>query len=333
MKVGLPRALLFYYYYPLWQAFFHNLGVETVVSRETTRDMVDAGVRFSVAEICLPIKIFAGHAASLVATDVDYIFVPRMVTVEKAKHFCPKFIGLPDMMREIVPGLAGRLLAPDVRCRHESLIDIMDRRAFAEPLGVSERQVKKAFAAAARHWEEFRRFHRQGYTIDEALARLAGNAAPAPEETGDAATLNIGLLGYVYNIYDSFVGMDIIPKLRRLGARVVTFEMLDEALIAAQVAPLHKSLPWTFSNKLLGAGYSFFDDPHIDGLIHVTAFGCGPDSMLGRMLEFEAAEKDKPFMTIRVDEHTGEAHLLTRIEAFTDMLRRKKFSPRKVVNK
>jgi predicted nucleotide-binding protein (sugar kinase/HSP70/actin superfamily) len=76
---------------------------------------------------------------------------------------------------------------------------------------------------------------------------------------------------------------------------------------------------------LLGAGYNFFDDPKIDGLIHVTAFGCGPDSMLGRMLEFTAVESNKPFMTIRVDEHSGEAHLATRVEAFMDMLKRKKF--------
>lgn len=332
MKVGLPRALLFYYYFPLWQAFFHNLGVETVVSHETTRDMVDAGVRFSVAEICLPIKIFAGHVAALLKTDVDYVFVPRMLTIEESRHFCPKFIGLPDMLQQIVPGLAERMFAPDVRCRRESLVDIMDRQDFAAPLGVSEREVKKAFAAAAKVWEQFRRYHRQGYTIDEALARLAGRETPPPDADGGSTALNIGLLGYVYNIYDSFIGMDIIPKLRRLGAHVVTFEMLDEALIAAKVAPMHKALPWTFSNKLLGAGYSFFDAAAIDGLIHVTAFGCGPDSMLGRLLEFEAAERGKPFMTIRVDEHTGVAHLLTRIEAFTDMLRRKKSLARKVVN-
>ena len=332
MKVGLPRALLFYYYFPLWQAFFHNLGVETVVSHETTRDMVDAGVRCSVAEICLPIKIVAGRVAALLRTDVDYVFVPRMITVEQARHFCPKFIGLPDMLRQIIPGLTERLFAPDVRCRQESLVDIMDRRDFAAPLGVSEGKVKKAFAAAAHAWEQFRRYHRQGYTIDEDLARLAGRPPPPPDAAGGPATLPRGLLGHAYNPYAPFVRMDIIPRLRKLGAHVVTFEMLDEALIAAKVAPLHKDLPWTFSNKLLGAGYSFFASDAIDGLIHVTAFGCGPDSMLGRLLEFEAVEQGKPFMTIRVDEHTGVAHLLTRIEAFTDMLRRKKNLARKVVN-
>ena len=29
-------------------------------------------------------------------------------------------------------------------------------------------------------------------------------------------------------------------------------------------------------------------------------------------------------MTVRVDEHTGENHLVTRVEAFTDMLKRSK---------
>jgi predicted nucleotide-binding protein (sugar kinase/HSP70/actin superfamily) len=82
-------------------------------------------------------------------------------------------------------------------------------------------------------------------------------------------------------------------------------------------------MPWTFTNKILAASYDFFTDPNIDGLIHVTAFGCGPDSMLGKLLELDSLEYKKPFMTIRVDEHTGEAGVDTRIEAFVDMLERR----------
>lgn len=329
MILGLPRALLYYYYNPLWQTFFHNLGVETVESGPTTKQMVDEGVKHSVAEICLPIKIFCGHVASLLKQDVDYVFIPRMVSVEKHKHFCPKFLGLPDMMLHIMPELKGRIFDPDVHCRQESISDLADVRAFADQLGVSSRKVRSALAAARQTWETFRRYHRQGMTIDEALRKLQGtrDAAPPfsrlPEPQGPPQ-VTIGLLGYVYNIYDSFIGMDIIKRLRALGAQVTTFEMLDDQPIVDKLRPMHKTLPWTFSNKLLGAGYSFFDDPGIDGLIHVTAFGCGPDSLLGRMLEFTAAEQAKPFMTIRVDEHSGEAHLATRVEAFMDMLRRKR---------
>jgi len=325
MKVGLPRALLFYYYDPLWQAFFHNLNIETVTSGHTTPHIVDNGVRNSVAEICVPIKIFCGHVVDLLATDVDAVFIPRMISVEERKRFCPKFLGLPDMMRNTVPGLAGRMLDPDVECRQESLVDMPNCDEFAKMLGKSSRDVKQAFAAAREQWEVFRRYHQSGMNIDEALAALNKTAEPPCEPLKTDKRLTIALLGYVYNIYDSFVGMDIIKKLRSMGSDVVTFEMLDDKLVVEKLQRYSKTMPWTFTNKLLGAGNDFFDDPKIDGIIHVTAFGCGPDSMLGRLLEFVAVDHHKPFMTVRVDEHTGEAHLSTRVEAFTDMLRRKKY--------
>lgn len=328
MKVGLPRALLFYYYDPLWQAFFHALDIETVTSGATTPHIVDNGVRNSVAEICVPIKIFCGHVVELLTTDVDAVFIPRMITVEERKRFCPKFLGLPDMMRYTVPGLEGRLLDPDIQCSQESLADTQDYESFAKMLGKSGRDVKRAFAAASEQWEVFRRYHRAGMNIDEAMAALQKKADSVYEPPKNEKRLTIALLGYVYNIYDSFVGMDIIKKLRLMGADVVTFEMLDDGPVTEKLQRFSKTSPWTFTNKLLGAGYNFFEDPKIDGMIHVTAFGCGPDSMLGRLLEFIAVEHQKPFMTIRVDEHTGEAHLSTRVEAFTDMLRRKKFPVR-----
>jgi predicted nucleotide-binding protein (sugar kinase/HSP70/actin superfamily) len=328
MKVGLPRALLFYYYDPLWQAFFHALDIETVTSGATTPHIVDNGVRNSVAEICVPIKIFCGHVVELLATDVDVVFIPRMITVEERKHFCPKFLGLPDMMLYTVPGLEGRLLDPDIRCRQESLEDTQDYESIAKMLGKKGRDVKQAFAAAKSQWEVFRRYHLSGMNIDEAMAALYKTAAPVYPPSTTEKRLKIGLLGYVYNIYDSFVGMDIIKKLRMMGADVVTFEMLDDGPIKEKLHRFSKTMPWTFTNKLLGAGYNFYEDPEIDGMIHVTAFGCGPDSMLGRLLEFMAVDYNKPFMTVRVDEHTGEAHLSTRVEAFTDMLRRKKYPVR-----
>jgi predicted nucleotide-binding protein (sugar kinase/HSP70/actin superfamily) len=140
----------------------------------------------------------------------------------------------------------------------------------------------------------------------------------------DHQPLKIGLLGYVYNIYDPFVSMEIVAKLHYLGAETVTFEMLKQQIFQKQLRRFSRRLFWTFSNKLLAAAYHFFEDPAIDGIIHVTAFGCGPDSFLGKLLELDSDRFDKPLMTIRVDEHSGENHLQTRIEAFVDLIAKQK---------
>jgi predicted nucleotide-binding protein (sugar kinase/HSP70/actin superfamily) len=136
--------------------------------------------------------------------------------------------------------------------------------------------------------------------------------------------LKIGVIGYVYNVYDCVLSMDILNRLRQLGASSVTFEMLKNNEINRPLHGLRKTLFWTFSKNLLGTAYQFFNDPTIDGIIHVTAFGCGPDSFLGKILELDSAKYAKPLMTIRIDEHSGENHLQTRVEAFVDMISKAK---------
>ena len=56
----------------------------------------------------------------------------------------------------------------------------------------------------------------------------------------------------------------------------------------------------------------------------LTAFGCGPDSLMVERITRYAKRLKKPLLNLTVDEHTGEAGFITRIEAFTDMLFRKK---------
>ena len=69
----------------------------------------------------------------------------------------------------------------------------------------------------------------------------------------------------------------------------------------------------------------FIEKGQIDGMIHVTAFGCGPDSMVDRYIELEIKDKkDIPYMSLMIDEHSAEAGMITRLEAFIDMLRRRR---------
>ena len=39
IKIGLPRAMLYYRYRVLWRTFFQELGMETVISAATDRDI------------------------------------------------------------------------------------------------------------------------------------------------------------------------------------------------------------------------------------------------------------------------------------------------------
>ena len=55
----------------------------------------------------------------------------------------------------------------------------------------------------------------------------------------------------------------------------------------------------------------------------VIGFACGPDSIIGEIIAREViTEASPPLTTLVLDEHTGEAGVATRVEAFVDLIRR-----------
>lgn len=320
MQVGLPSALLNPFYGIFWRTFFTELGVEVVESGPTTKSILDKGIRRSVPEICIPIKIYTGHVQELLDRGVDLVYIPRFVSIRRGDTFCPKFLALPDMLKCTVPGLSGRALTHHLISRNDDIATLSNYQEIGAQLDSDHTRLKAAIRTARDRWLEFRKLcYSREYNCQTAGARLTGGRdlriTPHP--------VRIGVIGYVYNVYDSFISMDIFQRLMNLGVRPVTFEMLDEDVLRRKLRRVPKDLFWTFSNKLWAAANMFFEDPAIAGVIHVTAFGCGPDSFLGKVLALEAVKYDKPFLTVRVDEHTGESHLQTRIEAFTDMILKK----------
>ncbi len=62
-----------------------------------------------------------------------------------------------------------------------------------------------------------------------------------------------------------------------------------------------------------------------DGVIGIMTFGCGPDSLMMDMVRRQAGKLGgTPFMCLTLEEHTAEAGMVTRLEAFTDMIYRRR---------
>jgi predicted nucleotide-binding protein (sugar kinase/HSP70/actin superfamily) len=59
----------------------------------------------------------------------------------------------------------------------------------------------------------------------------------------------------------------------------------------------------------------------IAGAIEISSFLCGCDAVLKEFIEKAFKEKKIPFLYLIIDEHTADAGLQTRVEAFIDTLR------------
>jgi predicted nucleotide-binding protein (sugar kinase/HSP70/actin superfamily) len=220
MKVGIPRALLYHYYYPFWKTYFEELGIEVLISPNTNKEIMNLGVKASVPEICVPIKVYLGHVLKLMDMGADWIFVPRFVSIQKGQFFCPKFMGLPDMIRHSFPDMASRLLIPSIESSTEDLAtSVKQYRIMEEKLEISRADNRRALKKAELVWQEFRRWSLKGYEISDATAFAMGTRTPpaevpAPVTQTHPQEITLGVLGYVYNLYDSMISLDILPKLR-----------------------------------------------------------------------------------------------------------------------
>lgn len=322
VKIGIPRALFYYYYYPLWREFFNSLGLEVVLSPETNKAILDDGIRTALSEACLPVKVFFGHALAL-AGKADYLFVPRITRVETKAYICPKLMGLPDMLRARLQSLPPLIDTVVDAGREGDAIQCWEN-CFQEAASVftrDKRLVDSSIKTALRAQQRFKRCLTAGMLLPEALEETDADEVAAASRTHQ--TLNIGLIGHPYNLYDPYISMNLIKKLYALGASVVTPEALTDHEIEEESRKLPKRLFWTLGKRMVASALYYNQNRRLDGLIYLTSFGCGPEALVEEMVARWAKRwDDLPLMMLTIDEHTGEAGMLTRLEAFTEMIRR-----------
>ncbi|MDQ2085479.1 acyl-CoA dehydratase activase-related protein [Herbivorax sp. ANBcel31] len=314
-KIGIPRALFYYQYYPLWKVFFEELGAEVIVSDYTTKKIVDDGVSLSVDEACLPVKLFYGHVLNI-KDKVDYLFIPRMTSISKNEYICPKFGGLPDMIRNTMNNLP-EIIDVEINLRKsngnvlKAIIEI--GKFFTQDV----KSIKYAYEKALENYNQFKKRVRQGIVPTDILEKKFNVI-----KNNSEYKLNIALIGHVYNIYDKYSSMNLIEKLKNDDINIITIDMIDSEIINENVKALKKQMFWNYGRKAIGTALHLIERDDIDGVIYLMAFGCGIDSFVCDMVERRIRKNSEiPFIVLNIDEHSGEAGMNTRLEAFTDMIR------------
>jgi len=318
MIIGIPRGLLYYYFAPYWETFFKELGCEILLSSETNKNILDNGIKYSVDEACLPVKVFFGHIIDLKNKNVDYIFIPRMISFEEKRYLCPKFLGLPDFIKNMIRDLPPVIEIKVNNYKNRLLTDI---NIYKTGLKLTKNifKIREAHQKAKIKQREYEEWMKKGYTYNEALKLIKGE-----EVEQKNFNLKIGLLSHAYNIMDDYMSMKIIDKIRDMGADVVLSGMLEQEHIEYGASKLPKDMFWSYGRELYGAARYFLDHECVNGVIVLSAFGCGTDSIIKEIIEREYKRRNTiPLLSLTIDEHTGEAGVLTRLEAYLDLLLRK----------
>ena len=286
--IGIPRSILHLEFEGAIERFLRRLGVNIALSPPTNAEIFRAGKRVVIDELCFPIKIFVGHVAYLVAHGVDQILIPTIVGHVNDRAFpCHPRQRLSDIVRALGICDANRLLTPAFRYDRHGLT-AGSFQSLAQSLGFSEAAATQALQT------------------------------PCPEQLVTEIPiqqdgLTVAVVGHPYVVEDAWANNHVIRRIEQLGCRVTT--RIDHRPTA--YAPEGSGLHFALAARTVALAQAFDQEDSIDGIVLLLPFNCGPDGDIAGHL---VRTTTKPFLTLVLDELQSSAGLVTRLEAFIDLL-------------
>ena len=310
--IGIPRMLMFFEQFPLWATFFGRLRLKVVLSDKTNKKLIHKGLKEVLAETCYPVKVAYGHIVNLIEKGVDNIFLPSIIDLEKENedvarsYNCPFIQGIPFMLKPAF-GDKVKIIAPTIFMAKEKKNLREQMLKIGREFGRSKRDIMSAIAAALEAEEDFeKRRQERGQEILQGLKR--DNEA-------------IVIIGKPYNVHDIGLNLNMPKKLRKSGVLAIPYDLLP--LNGVELPSLYSNLVWKNEQNLLRGAMFAKGNPNLH-IIMITNYGCGPDAFFDKYLEDTMEEE--PYLVVEVDEHSGDAGMVTRIEAFLDTINRAKIT-------
>ena len=310
--IGIPMALVYWQLLPLFARFFKSLGFEVVLSGRTDKQVVRKGVELVTAQPCFPVKVAYGHIAELIEKKVDYIFLPSIVSMRPAgcqnknNQLCPFVQSLPYQAQTAFAGKLGQteILAAVLR------------------LGEGQRLLQKSFIALGKKLNvsasAVRRAIKEGLCAQDGFELAAKEKGTEYLDKIRPDQKLFVLISRPYNGCDEGLNLQLPKKLTELGVDVIPMDMLNLEQVQQSDESLHESMYWTYGQKILRAAEVIKDDPRLYA-IYLSNFDCGPDSFL--MTFFKDIMGQKPCLQLELDEHSADAGVITRLEAFLESLK------------
>jgi predicted nucleotide-binding protein (sugar kinase/HSP70/actin superfamily) len=312
LTIGFPRVLIFHELYPFWASFFRKLGYRVLLSAPTNQKILSYSLENFPSETCFPVKLVTGHIKDLLDKQVDYIFLPSIINVREdgAPHensfLCPHIQAMPYTISanfELDKFHSELLNVPvSMEMKQESLEEELKglRKHFGWPMD----KFQTAIRAGLKNQEKF---YSQVIKRGREFLEQRDQSKPA-----------ICIISRPYNGCDAKLSLEIPKKLLGLGVDVMPMEALPLSEKYGDLADAN--MYWRFGQKILAAAEIVRDIPNLYP-VYITNFGCGPDSFITHF--FGERLGGKPFLQIEIDEHSADAGIVTRLEAFLDSLKSK----------
>ncbi|MGM0423792.1 MAG: acyl-CoA dehydratase activase [Thermodesulfobacteriota bacterium] len=304
--IGVPLALHSLEWGIFWSHIFSGLGYQVRLTPPTDQRMVSLGLEAMTAETCFPIKVFHGHV-SYILDRADYLFLPNPINIptpsqEERGVFCPMVESSQYLVRAALNIPDEKLIRPNMFLR-EGPEDAVFRlqKALPAELQPKRKQLQEAVHAAWQQQMDFR-----GALLEKGKEILEDHDSRQP--------LWI-VSGRPYNLYDDRLNLKLGRHLAKLGIKALPQDFLDFEQENLQDFP---RMYWGLGSRILRVAKMVARNPNWYG-VHLTNFSCGPDSFLEHFYDYVL--QHKPALILELDEHSAVAGILTRIEAYNNVVK------------
>ena len=344
-----------------WAAGLKKIGVEPYVPPYTSKKTLSYGTKNSPEAICLPYKLILGNFIEAIEGGADYVamitspgicrlgeYGNNIQNTLKDLGYKANYIelslydgikGLYKFLKE----LSGKndpiliMRAINITIRKIFAIDDLDKalsyyRAREVKFGEAEKHYKKAL----------KMIDKVDSTLD--LKHVYHEALKEIEKTEidpNREVLHVDLTGEIFLVNDEFSNQNIERELGRMGVEtrrsLTVGSFLKDAIIPKAFRPPETHLQRAermakpYLMRDIGgdalecvSDVVFADVNGKDGIIHISPFTCMPEIMSQNIFPTMRGEHEIPILTLIMDEQTGKAGYITRLEAFVDLMRRKK---------
>ena len=299
IRIGIPRALLYYRHHILWKKFFEKLNCKVILSPTTNKDIVNIGISNSVDESCLSAKIYLGHVLYL-QDKCDYILISRISDYGKGEKVCVRFNGLYDNIKNM--DLPCQLLNYNIE--HTKL-----HYEFIEFIRIGLKINKNIFKVIYSYMYAKRKEKQHRLSLENEQINITKNN-----------NKKVLIVSHPYNIYDKYLGTYIIDYFTKNNISILYADRLNRKISKNYAYGLSNTLYWTYAKEQIGA-IEYYKNI-ISGIIFISTYPCGVDSLVNELMLKKI--NNIPTINIILDESTKEIGLETRLESFLDIIKEEK---------
>ena len=354
MRVAIPH--MGNIYIPL-KVLFQQLGVDLVIPPVNNQRTLSLGVKYSPEGLCIPFKLTLGNLIEAAELGADTLLMPggsgicrlgyyakiqeqilcdlgyniEMIQLGVSQH---KLFGLLQIVRRLSNNAPWSKIISAFRFGLAKL-NTMDR---------IERVVQKVRAVEQVKGTANRLFTETISAIDKAddYATLKKAQTDSIDRFNqvtrepDSQPLIVGITGEFYVVLEPFSNLDVEIELGKLGVEVrrrtfvsewTKFSWFLNPLGVDEKDRIHKAALPYLKRDIGGDGWESVGEKVLhaeeyDGLVHLAPFTCMPEIVAQNIMP--STKETIPVLTILCDEQIAKPGMLTRLEAFVDLLGRKR---------